>query len=737
MNSLNKQRAKTPVSLEEKTYKGISHNHFEDKKFSQVSKLIPYVESTEDNPNGLEGDVQNRIPIKSLRNGYYQEIFWLGCSGFMILNHHDKEILLVDPWSSYSSFWNSLAVPLQASDYRPLVPQDWELNDEILAPYYEDKFYSNKNPNLKRIEDLANCIRKYCNSDNGYKLTGILLSHMHYDHADDVPILLELLTKPAGTQYSYTGLIFNNLSDDPLSELPMICCDYDTRVYLQTHFWGRKLSDIPIEDTAKYWKGKEIQEDHLGEGYFYLCEKKDHSDKDPKFEDAWNNISTTYGLTDDKFLFITANSVEVAYDDTYINEILGQNNSPAPGIELLISESKNPSNNPDRYTLGSFLIRPYLWDHMNTGPGKKWNSALDDQKSGHCQRMSAFLIQRKSLSTAKKTLIIGSAGGMSNTWTEPQPINRDDIPKDKNDINSWDNRNKFKIETDVLLQAINGRVNALADQSDEVRDGWKYINKNIIIKDFIAFSHWEDFVMRQATTEIFKSEKNFKLVRANVDMVKARLKGENKNVVENDGVFIMGRCGNDYENAFPSPNSAYSIPLNIHMEVDTELNSDEKPTFTIGSTSNLDEPFKSFTEIAQDHKNENIKQSQKTFSAKLSNTDISNLGGSLLKLQSKKKHVIIEGEEEWFGEDYKNIVYDNKPFATEELLTNIHIFVGDRSTTGSSKSFDELAKDHESIRPGINTILIRLSEDKSEITDQIIDGTVYIKDSVQIIKNIF
>lgn len=728
------QRLKTPVNRDENFFSGVSNNHFKDKKFPQVSKLIPHVEKTEEKENGLEDDIHDKVPVKSLRNGYYQEIFWLGCSGFIIFNHHDKEILLVDPWSSYSSFWNYLAVPLGVADDRPLIPKEYEKDDEFLAPFYEDKFSSNTNPNLKRVEDLVNCIRKYCNKDNGYKLTGILLSHMHFDHADDVPILLELLTKPSGTQYSHTGLTFNNLEDEPLSELPMICCDYDTRVYLQTHFWGRELSDIPIEDTDLYWKGKDIQENLLGNGYFYLSEKRDHSNKDPKFRDAWNNISTTYGLDDKKFLFITENSIEVTYDDTFINEVLKQENSPAPGIELLVSENKNPTSTPDRFALGSFSIRPYLWDHMNTGAANKWNSAMDDQKAGHCQRISAFLIQRKNLPTAKKTFIIGSSGGMSNSWTEPRPISREEKPKDQQnnkELDNWENKDKFKIETDVLLQAINGRVNALADQTDEVRDGWKYLNKNVIVKDFIVFSHWEDFVMRQATTEIFKSEKNFKLVRANVDMVKARLKGDNKDVVSNDGVFIMGRCGNDYETVFPSPNSPYSVPLNIHMEVDTELNSDEKPNFTIGSTSDIDRPYHSFSEIAQDHNQENLTQNQKTFSAKLSPSDIGNLSESLLKVQSQKKHVINNGSEEWFGEDYKNIKYDSNPYPTEELLANIHIFVGDRCTTGSSKKFEELAKDQKDVRSGINSILIKLNSDKSKILDLIIDNTIHIKDSVK------
>lgn len=42
---------------------------------------------------------------RSFTNGCYQQILFLGVSGFVICNHWDKEILLVDPWPTYASFW--------------------------------------------------------------------------------------------------------------------------------------------------------------------------------------------------------------------------------------------------------------------------------------------------------------------------------------------------------------------------------------------------------------------------------------------------------------------------------------------------------------------------------------------------------------------------------------------------------------------------------------------------------
>ncbi|MHA1192788.1 MAG: hypothetical protein ACTSP9_10895 [Promethearchaeota archaeon] len=38
------------------------------------------------------------IPEKNfIKNGDYQKIYWLGVNGHIIINEHDKEILLVDP----------------------------------------------------------------------------------------------------------------------------------------------------------------------------------------------------------------------------------------------------------------------------------------------------------------------------------------------------------------------------------------------------------------------------------------------------------------------------------------------------------------------------------------------------------------------------------------------------------------------------------------------------------------
>lgn len=708
-------RSETPVSKEESTFRGISHTHFKDKKFSQFSKLLPYVD-TYDSEDGLENDTHNEVPVKSLRNGYYQEIFWLGCSGFIIFNHHDKEILLVDPWSSYCSFWNSL-------DDRTIIPRKKHEDED----YYEDMFKSETNNDLKRIEDLANTIRKHCNEKNGYTLSGILLSHMHFDHADDIPLLLELLVKPAGKQYSSTGLIFNNIQDNPIEKLPQICCDLDTRIYLKTHFWDVDISAFKLPKEPNYWNGKKKQKDLLSTGYFYDCETRSHADKDPSYLDAWKKIKKLYGNSEDLFISIyTDGNKEPFYDDTYT-------------LALKDKEKAIPGTFAKPFNFNSFHIQPIIWDHMNTGPLKEINDELSDQKSGNCQRISAFIIQRRNLPSAKKTLIIGSAGGMVESWTSPLPKSLKNSKGEKLEVDvllqaiqgdnsidedSWLRKFAIPIITPLILALLEDGLNTLK-YKEEVAKGWEFITNNIKVNDFIAFSHWESFVTTKATNHIFKSPFNFNIVRQNIRILKSIFTVENKKILSNDGLFILGRCGSDFEYPFPSPNPGDTVHLNINMEVDiNKANSEEKPEFAIGTSTDIEDPYSSFHNTSENYTD--INQDNKVFSVKLRNSDIFNLSESLLRVQSKRKDVIDAGEEEWFGEDYKNINYRDTPYETEELLANIHIYKGAECLTGSSKNFVDHQNDMIRIQKGVNNILIRLDDDGKKIQDCIIDGITLI-----------
>lgn len=92
------------------------------------------------------------FPENFIKNGDYQKIFWLGVNGYIIVNERDKEILLIDPWPSYSE------VPTVSSP----------------------------------INKLANWLVKQVEEEN-YTLVGIIGTHEHFDHIADIPRLYYIL----------------------------------------------------------------------------------------------------------------------------------------------------------------------------------------------------------------------------------------------------------------------------------------------------------------------------------------------------------------------------------------------------------------------------------------------------------------------------------------------------------------------------------------------------------------
>ena len=94
-------------------------------------------------------------PKNFIKNGAYQKIFWLGVCGYIIVNEHDKEILLVDPWPSYIELPN------------------------VYSP---------------KIVHLANWLVEKVKKEK-YTLVGIIGTHEHFDHIADIPGLYYNLNK--------------------------------------------------------------------------------------------------------------------------------------------------------------------------------------------------------------------------------------------------------------------------------------------------------------------------------------------------------------------------------------------------------------------------------------------------------------------------------------------------------------------------------------------------------------
>jgi len=87
-----------------------------------------------------------------INNGSYQKIVWLGVNGYLIINEPDKQILLVDPWPSYSES------PVKTSD------KITELTDWLVST-----------------------------TEEGYELVGIIATHEHFDHIADIPAIVKNL----------------------------------------------------------------------------------------------------------------------------------------------------------------------------------------------------------------------------------------------------------------------------------------------------------------------------------------------------------------------------------------------------------------------------------------------------------------------------------------------------------------------------------------------------------------
>jgi hypothetical protein len=362
-------------------------------------------------------------PVQSIWNGNFQHIMWWGVNGWVIVNHHDQEILLVDPWPSYNEMDKAVGV--------------------------------------RRLRAAANFLRRAVTES--YKLVGVLLSHTHFDHADDIPRLFLALslapatvTYPGGLKAKYVGPALG------LDDLPVICADYDTLHYLRGGFAQLKG---PLWDHYKTTKN-----------------------------DKWKPITKPDGKW-------------VHYDDHY-------NAAHQPPLRAGIKCKP--------FTLGSFSIQPYVWDHYSIMPFDKGIFGA----AGDLQRQSAFLIKHARAKRAKRTFVSGSAGEMSKRYTISVK------------------KQKPPIATDLLIQSI-------CKQGKSFNDMLAYQQQCFTIKDMIVCSHFEDFFWGQGGVSGKPGfRKNWK------EMVKPYIKRLRSKRLKKR-VYLVGRTGFEY--AMPSGPSAFQL----------------------------------------------------------------------------------------------------------------------------------------------------------------------------------
>ncbi|MBN2718880.1 MAG: MBL fold metallo-hydrolase [Deltaproteobacteria bacterium] len=262
-------------------------------------------------------------PNQYVQNGPHQKLLWLGANGWIVKNEVDRELMLIDPWPTYG----------------------------------------NKTPPArKRIQDLVNYIRIKCAPASGYRFTGVLLTHGHFDHANDLPEIYRFLTKPAGKCMFLRGRKNITLSKGKVwspDTLPPIYCDGDavnklkgklkntSSDILNAHPWIElKLNDQGANQTGTMGDGRRI---------FYALSK----------DDAGEELNAGTSL-------------------------------------------------PDFYC-GRFHVTPYIWDHYSILTHRY------KRLPGRNQKQTAFLFYRKGdngEADGERTFISGSAGEMkSPTFT--------------------------------------------------------------------------------------------------------------------------------------------------------------------------------------------------------------------------------------------------------------------------------------------------------------------------------
>lgn len=553
------------------------------------------------------------VALKSYRNGYYQHIYWLGVGGYLIINHHDKEILLIDPWHSYSSFWlgefpftknrpmdcyrrmTELVGKLKSNQsYNDKLygeTENWnetvdafcgqldsgapfeECNQYIMKLYsinekehkgINDSDYSNRKnvidemleckvieQDCYRLGNLASFIRTSVNlQSNGtfnYLLTGILLSHTHFDHGDDLAMLLTLLQAPKGKYIDkLNGRTFGYLMGPPLylgksiDKMPVIYCDYEAMYYHRAMFFD--------QDIAHPYKAEYDEHNKMFDNY--------------RTKYGVVRLNGLYGKDNSKWKEFTTQATEKSlyYTD---------------GTNKYLSDAKSADKCPDAgtrlkpVTIGSFLVEPYVWDHMNTGsPWQTDKDVNDNHVAGSYERISVFLIRHKQAQNAKRTLVIGSSGEMG--LIESAFSDEDYSKGYLESLNP-------KIETDLLIQSVQGKYKwFLADFTEQVKSSWRYILANIKVKDAIIFSHWESYVQhiakKRSAGEDYDTDirDDMRIVNQNIDMLRTaafdptsddyfeKLTQDNladlKRLIADQRIYILGRLGYDFE--YPVPEDA-------------------------------------------------------------------------------------------------------------------------------------------------------------------------------------
>jgi hypothetical protein len=431
----------------------------------------------------------------------------------------------------------------------------------------------------RRLAGLANFLRSSANLEvRPYKLVGILLSHMHFDHSDDIPLLLELLaadvqdarpramnatfdplsgcirygqnvsTIRVGEYTDHRGRVFHLVEPRVEAEdLPKIYCDYDSIIYLLTYgfYADYRALDIDGNDLInppgtrrrrqrRYWFGNTALKEELDRRRRLAVTMQDPRHFTRQTTPAWDRVKNAYALRaassgnasryqqppstpndydepdNVRWYEITLGGGRLHYDDSY--------NLTLPESQRCVAGQQCTA-----FDAGSYRVIPYVWDHSNTGCclfGAKAQRAQDEQTAGSLQRCSAFMIARKNIRGAKRTLCLGSGGEMSHGWTR-----HFDEPD---------------IETDLLVQAVLPRIlrgvlaNIVGSFRWQLRHYLEFMVRHITVKEAVLFVHFEDFIGGVPSTTEYEEEfdnavpHNLRILRREVRRARRRLRRDDE-----------------------------------------------------------------------------------------------------------------------------------------------------------------------------------------------------------------
>lgn len=509
----------------------------------------------------------------NISNGTHQHIFSLGTFGFVICNHVDKKILLTDPWPTHYSAW------IDAPSCKPRVLE--RKDDAMLANTPEERNAILRSNRAKaRISSLASFLR--CAVEQEYELSGILLSHMHFDHTDDVALLLELLiaardpNNNGGDDGYFTDaqdIYLDHLNRAfklkgnpvPLKKLPKLVADFDSICFIQLAAFGAPLTNLfqntEVNQTAYFKHNQKLK----------LAAQKKRSALPPNTKPhyvRWHQLRERYccalsaePLKNVAWLEVSdKENHRVIYDDSYGARKKGAAQTQAGKI-------LKP------FGLGKFKIQPYTYDHINVGFGRTAKNRLDDQNSGDLQRISAFWVRADFDPEKRSTLFIGSCGEMNVRWT--------------GDVNQ-----KLFIETDMLVYAAFRRkpaevsskiLDALADRfflnfSAQVEEGIRYLVRHVQVNEAVVFAHFEEFMtklrntagyrkdLKEAIPFILKQiEKQKEFLLQNGDAAQVKRAQRWQQLSDDNRFYVLARRGTGFEAAVPKSPKSFQKETNIHV----------------------------------------------------------------------------------------------------------------------------------------------------------------------------